>query len=184
MAQQEVHVPLFGQVPGIRQLLSGARIITRPLLDIAPGEDSDAVVVSLRPPQYGIPLATRVAWMREVLPNGTPRYIGLFTSMPSRAGVGGTEASGSGYARVMHQSWRDVIVGGFAARRANSGAIRFAALTDDLDVIGWGAWDASSGGTLRAFGLLRNSDSVARVFHLAAGDTPGWNDGELQVVVQ
>lgn len=161
----------------------GAIPIFRPPLDVIEVEH-EAEVISLRSPQYGIPLAQRVAWMRELLAHGTPYYVGMFTGMPTRAGTGGVEASGASYARVAHSDWRDVIVGGFVARRANSGQIRFAALSGDLSVIGWGIWDTITGGTLRAFGLLRNSDGQSRIFHLASGDTPGFTDGALQVGLQ
>lgn len=141
-------------------------------------------VLSLRTPQYGLPLVDRHACLADALPNGESRWIALFSVMPSRAGVGGTEASGSGYARVEHTSWRPLTVGGFIARRANVGEVVFPTLTDDLKVIGWGAYDAEVDGNLRAFGLLRNVDGKARTFELGAGDDPTFLDGELQVGIQ
>lgn len=141
-------------------------------------------VISLRPPQYGLPLVDRHAALADALPNGESRWIALFTTMPNRAGVGGVEASGSGYARVEHTSWRPLTVGGFIARRANVGEVVFATLTDDLTVIGWGAYDADVDGNLKAFGLLRNVGGKALTFELAAGDDPTFLDGELQIGIQ
>ncbi len=141
-------------------------------------------IISLRPPQFGFPLAARQEFMIQQLPNGVDRYIALFSTMPDRAGRGGVEAVGSGYVRVVHDAWRNIVVGGFIARRANVGEVIFATLTGDLTVVGWGAYDLAVGGELQAFGLLRNADSKARVFDLALGDDPTFLDGELQVGIQ
>lgn len=175
-----LQAPLEGEVIQSEQLLFDDFLLQAPAFDLLPGSNT-TTIVSLRTPQYGIPLAARQAFLAQQLPNGVASYVGLFTSMPTRAGVGGTEASGSGYARVSHASWRSSVHAGFVARRHNNGEVRFAALTDDLTVVGWGAWNAASGGTLLAFGLLRNEDGDARVWELAALDTPGWPDGELVV---
>lgn len=154
----------------------GSTPMRRQLLDTVEVEDT-AQVVSLRSPQYGIPLQQRLTWLRALVPNGSPSYVGLFTAMPTRAGTGGSEAAIS---RVAHSTWRDVVVGGFVARRANSGEVRFDALAADLSVIGWGIWNASSAGGLLAFGLLRNSDGQSRIFNLASGDSPVFTDSSLQ----
>lgn len=160
----------------------GPTIMVRQTLDI--GVSSSVVeIVSLRTPQYGIPLAQRVAFMHQLLPSGgDARHVGLFSSMPTRAGVGGTECSGSGYARVTHNLWRDVIVGGFVARRANSGEILFAALTGDLVAVGWGVWNDDD--ELQTFGLLRNEDGSARIWEMGVGDQPRFGDGTLQAGIQ
>jgi len=141
-------------------------------------------ILSLRPPQFGIPLAAREAFLVQQLPNGIPSFIALYSTMPDRAGVGGVEAVGSGYARVSHSNWRGLVVGGFIARRTNVGDVVFAALTGDLTVVGWGAYDAAVDGELLAFGLLRNADGKARTFDLATGDDPTFLNGELQVGIQ
>lgn len=149
-------------------------------------ENADTVytIVSLRAPQYGVPLYLRRTSLVDAVPGGSPSYVGLFASMPNRAGEGGTECAGSGYARVSHSTWRNVTVADFVARRANSGLITFAALTGDLVATGWGIWDAASGGNLRAFGLLRNSDGAAQTWEFGATDTPRFLDGELQWGIQ
>jgi hypothetical protein len=66
----------------------------------------------------------------------------------------------------------------------NNGEVTFAALTGDLQAVGWGVWDAATDGTLRAFGLLRNVDGLARVFNFAALDEPRFLSGELAIGVQ
>jgi hypothetical protein len=175
-----MNAPLAGQVQQSTLISHENFAINAPAFDIAPGTNT-TTIISLRAPQYGIPLSARQAFLAQQLPNGTPSYVGLFTSMPTRAGVGGTEASGSGYARVAHSSWRSSVFGGFVARRHNNGEIRFGALTGDLTVVGWGAWDAAADGNLLAFGLLRDDDGNARVWELAELDTPGWPDGLLIV---
>lgn len=181
MAQQYISVPLYGQTIETPQLSRDIkRYISRPALDVVVASDS-VEVVSLRAPQYGIPLAQRLAWLRALLPNGTAAYVGLYTAMPSRAGVGGVQA---GLTRVAHSDWRDVVVGGFVARRANSGEVRFATLAADLTVVGWGVWNALTNGDLLAFGILRNSDGQSRTFNLGAGDDPVFTDGSLQVGLQ
>ena len=141
-------------------------------------------VVTLRAPQFGFTLADREDFLTQQLPNGVDRFIALFTTMPDRAGLGGIEALGGGYVRVAHQSWRGIVVANFIARRANVGAVVFPTLTDDLTVVGWGAFDAVLSGNIKAFGLLRNADGKARVFDLASGDDPTFLDGELQVGIQ
>lgn len=87
------------------------------------------------------------------LPQGTDVYIGLFTTMPDADGSNGVEASGSSYARVAHQDWISSVRESddtSHTERRNNGDIEFPTLTGNLDgVVGWGAWDASSGGNLR-----------------------------------
>ena len=185
MAQQNVSVPSSGQqVPLDQHLVAGARIISRPLLDVAASEEASVTIVSLRSPQYGLPLAQRLAFLRTLVPNNGSTYVGLFAVMPARSGIGGTECSGSSYARVLHQAWREVVVAEFVARRANVGEIRLPQLTGDLEAAGWGIWSASTGGTLLAFGLTRQANGQATVFEFAQDDTPRFISGELQFGIQ
>jgi hypothetical protein len=168
----------------IGQVLRSGRRVQRLPFDGA-SVSTTTTLVTLRAPQYGIPLAEKIAWLRTLLPNGTPRYIGFFTTMPARNGLGGVEAVGSGYVRVAHSSWRDLLLGTHVARRINSGLLEFAPLTDDLTLVGWGAWDSSDlDATLKAFGLLRNPDGQPRIFDVGVNDTLRWNDGELQIGIQ
>lgn len=163
---------------------SFATFNVRDMLRQSPPVTPPTVVVPLRTPQYGIPLAARQTFLTAQLPNGGPTYAALFSTMPDRAGVGGVEAAGSGYARVAHTAWVNSTLEGFVARRANVGAVTFATLTGDLTVVGWGIYDAPTAGNLLAFGLLRNVDGKAHVFSLASGDEPAFQDGQLILGIQ
>lgn len=173
--------PLFDEVLTPSVFPNGVPI-QRPYLDTAI-TTTTVEVISLRPPQYGIPLSQRTLLLRQLLPNnGANRHVGLFRTLPSRAGVGGSECSGSGYARITHNTWRDVIVGGFVARRANSGEILFTELTGDLISVGWGIWDDDD--VLRCFGPHRNEDGSIRIWEMGNTDQPRFGDGSLQVGIQ
>lgn len=79
-------------------------------------------------------------------------YAGLFTTLPADAGTGGVEVSASGYGRfscAFDAASLGVI--------GNSADITFtsAAPADWGTIRGLGLWNASSGGTLVAFGPLR-----------------------------
>lgn len=75
---------------------------------------------------------------------GADVYFGLFTTLPDNLGAGGVESS---QARIAVTRWRPAS----NTRRTNVAAIS-AEMTVDVDAVGWGFWDASSGGTLLAFG--------------------------------
>lgn len=123
------------------------------------------------------------ACLTALLPNGTDVYVGFFTVLPTADdGTGGTEASGSGYARKAHQAWVNTTVGDYTYR-VNNGAIEFTALTADLDgVNGWGIWDASVAGNLLAFGPLLDALG-AEVYDktLTNGNQPRFVDQELKI---
>jgi hypothetical protein len=153
-----------------------------PPLDLAPGE---VVLIQVRAPQFGIPLYAKQRVLQEQLPSGAARYVGLFSSMPDRAGVGGVEAFGSGYGRVLHSSWTNEVIGGFIARRTNEGAIEFQPLTGNLRVIGWGIWDAPTLGLIQALGLLRiEGTGNPLVFSLENTDIPRFSSHALTVGIQ
>ena len=154
--------------------------VSRPSLDTL----AVVEVVALRPAQYGIPLAQRRTFLQTLLPNGSPSYVGLFTTAPDRAGLGGVEVSGGTYARTAHSVWRHATIGGFVARRSNGGEVRLPTVTQVIVAQGWGAWDAATGGNLVAFGLLRAVDLQARIFTFAVGDTPVFGDGLLRTGIQ
>ena len=88
----------------------------------------------------------------------TAWYVGLFTSAPSDTG-GGTEVSGSGYARTATGT---ITVSGTATTATNSAAIEFAAASGG----NWGAigcaaiFDASSGGNMLAWAPLTTSRTI------------------------
>jgi hypothetical protein len=88
----------------------------------------------------------------------TAWYVGLFTSAPSDTG-GGTEVSGSGYARTATGT---ITVSGTATTATNSAAIEFAAASGgNWGAIGWAAiFDASSGGNMLAWAPLTTSRTI------------------------
>lgn len=122
--------------------------------------------------------------LSALLPNGTDVYVGLFTVLSTAdAGTGGTECSGSGYARKAWQAWT-YATSGDITYRVNNGAVTFSALTADLTgVNGWGIWDGSGGGAnLIAFGpLLDAGGSEVTDKTFSSGDQPNFPDGELMV---
>lgn len=88
----------------------------------------------------------------------TAWYVGLFTSAPSDTG-GGTEVSGSGYARTATGT---ITVSGTATTATNSAAIEFAAASGgNWGAVGWAAiFDASSGGNMLAWAPLTTSRTI------------------------
>ena len=99
----------------------------------------------------------------------TAWYVGLFTSAPSDTG-GGTEVSGSAYAR---KDTGTIAVSGTATTATNSAAIEFAAASGgNWGTIGWAAvFDASSGGNMLAWAPLTTSRTIndGDVFRIPAG---------------
>jgi hypothetical protein len=178
----EIFLDAGGSAPTTFRVFRGGSVITRPLLDYnAPEVVTE--IVSARPPQYGIPLAQRQVELGRLIPNGVDSYVGLFSGLPSTSGTGGTEATGSGYARVAHSRWAFDVTGSII-RRINVGVITFPDLTAQLSVRGWGIWDAASGGNLLAFGLLRTGGGAPIVHTMSATDTPRFSHGELRVGIQ
>ncbi len=88
----------------------------------------------------------------------TAWYVGLFTSAPSDTG-GGTEVSGSAYAR---KATGTITVSGTATTATNSAAIEFdAASGGNWGDIGWAAiFDASTGGNMLAWAPLTTSRTI------------------------
>lgn len=88
----------------------------------------------------------------------TAWYVGLFTSAPSDAG-GGTEVTGSAYARVATGT---ISGSGTATTFTNAAAIEFAAASGgNWGTIGWaGIFTASTGGTLLAWAPLTTSKEI------------------------
>ena len=93
-------------------------------------------------------------------------YLGLYTATPSDTG-GGTELSGSGYAR---QAMAMSVSGNTAS---NSAAEEFATATGSWGTVTHvGVFDASTSGNLLAYGALSASKAIATgdVFRIPAGD--------------
>ena len=103
----------------------------------------------------------------------TAWYVGLFTAAPSDTG-GGTEVSGSGYARVATGT---ISGSGTATTFTNAAAIEFAAASGgNWGSVGWaGIFDASTCGNL----IARSALSTARTIN--AGDVLRIPAGSLRI---
>lgn len=101
----------------------------------------------------------------------TAWYVGLFTAAPSDTG-GGTEVSGSGYARVA--TGTITISGASPTTATNAAAIEFAAASGgNWGAIGWAAiFDASTGGNMIAWAALSTARTIndGDVLRIPAGD--------------
>lgn len=99
----------------------------------------------------------------------TAWYVGLFTAAPSDAG-GGTEVSGSGYAR---EATGTITVSGTATTATNAAAIEF----DPASGGNWGTithaaiFDASTSGNMIAWAELTTARTIndGDVFRIPAG---------------
>ena len=93
-------------------------------------------------------------------------YLGLFTAAPGEAG-GGTELSGSAYAR------RPVDFATSGATTSNDAAIEFATATGSWGTVTHvGVFDAATSGNLMAYATLSSSKAIATgdVFRVPSGD--------------
>jgi hypothetical protein len=104
----------------------------------------------------------------------TAWYVGLFTAAPSDSG-GGTEVSGSGYARESVAF--DAATSG-AGTTSNSAAVSFTASGGDWGTITHiGIFDASTSGNLLWHGALTASKTVAD------GDTLEFATGNIDLTI-
>lgn len=99
-------------------------------------------------------------------------YVALYSGAPTKAG-GGTELSGNGYARLVHNSW-DVAASGASE---NTGAVTFAAASggDWLQAVAFGLFDAITAGNFLAWGDLTVAKTVLN------GDTAEFAAGALDI---
>ena len=97
-------------------------------------------------------------------------YVALYSAAPTAAG-GGTELTGNGYARKVHDTWD----AGAANASENTGAITFdpASGGDWLEAVAFGLFDAITGGNFLGWGDLTVSKTVTD------GDTAEFADGAL-----
>lgn len=104
----------------------------------------------------------------------TDIYIALYSAAPTAAG-GGTELTGNGYARIVHNSWDAAAAGA----TENTGAITFAAASggDWLEAVAFGLFDAITGGNFLKWGDLTVSKTVTD------GDTAEFAAGELDITL-
>jgi hypothetical protein len=101
-------------------------------------------------------------------------YAALFTSGPTDAG-GGTEVSGSGYARVAITNNLTNWPAASGGTKANGTAISFPSASGSWGTVThFAIFDATSGGNMLLHGALSASKTVG------SGDTPSFGVGDLQ----
>ena len=101
-------------------------------------------------------------------------YVALYSVAPTAAG-GGTELTGNGYARIVHNAWD----AGAAGASENTGVITFAAASggDWAQAVAFGLFDAITGGNFLGWGDLTTARTVLD------GDNAEFADGELDVSI-
>lgn len=119
------------------------------------------------------------------------RYTGLFTVIPT-PGTGGTECAASGYGRIAlaasMANWSGtqgagttVASSGTTGEISNNVAVTFssglAAAWSGL--VGWGQWDASSGGNLLEFGYIVDAAGNPITRSYGVGDAVVFAPGSL-----
>lgn len=98
-------------------------------------------------------------------------YTALFSIAPTITG-GGTELTGNGYARVVHNSWD----AGAAGHVENNGVITFANATGDwVEAVALAVFDAITGGNFLGWADLVASQTVL------SGSNAEFADGTLDV---
>ena len=105
-------------------------------------------------------------WLKGTTFVATPAdtYVALFTTMPVYAGTGGVEVSGGSYARVAIAAagWSAIATGGGNGDQIdNTAAVNFPTPTAGWGtVVGFGLYDASTGGNLLYFDTLTGGSQV------------------------
>lgn len=132
----------------------------------------------------GITVYEAKRYFDDAMPNGTDVYVGLFTSLPAKDGTGGVEADYTSYARVAHQDWLSQVINTATVRRSNVGAVEMVAVglgDPGQTVVGWGIWDALTGGNLIHWGPLKDASGNVVTKALVVGDQVRWTEGTLKV---
>lgn len=108
-------------------------------------------------------------------------YVALFTVLPAEDGTGGTEVTGTGYARIQHgpsdATWAEPVGGN--GQFSNVGAIQFGSPTANWGtVVGFGLYDAITGGNLLIY------DTLAASVIVNSGDpAPAFGSGALIITI-
>ena len=104
----------------------------------------------------------------------TDIYVSLYSVAPTKAG-GGTELTGNGYARIVHNSWNPAS----SEAATNDGAITFAAASggDWLEAVAFGVHDAITVGNFLGWGDLTTARTVLD------GDDASFADTVLSVEI-
>lgn len=106
-------------------------------------------------------------------------YIGLYTAGPGETG-GGTEVSGTGYARVnlTNNTTNWPTISGTDGTKANATIVTFpTALASWGTATHFGIFDASTGGNLLVYSSLQTAKAID------TGDTPSFAVGALTVTL-
>lgn len=135
---------------------------------------------TIRSDHLGLTLQSRQEMLAWRLPYGTTVYAGLFTEMPDRLGIGGTELD---IARVPFSRWISHTVAA-NARRTNAQSLQWEVLTEEATIVGWGVWTAATEGTLRIFDFMR-VDILGDPVELTVdvGDRPGIPAGRIGLIL-
>jgi hypothetical protein len=100
-------------------------------------------------------------------------YVALYTVMPNSLGIGGTEVSGGSYARVSSTNNNTNWPAASSSLKSNGTAITFTTATGSWGtVVGFGIYDASSGGNLLYFGEATTQKAIANTdtYSIAVGN--------------
>lgn len=125
--------------------------------------------------QIGTHLLRTASWTKP-----STVFVALFTTIPNDDGTGGTEVSGTGYARIQHgpsdATWTAPTTSGVFA---NIGVVQFGSPTANWGTItSFGLYSAVTGGNLLAKGALTGNVTVN------SGDpAPAFADGALTVTI-
>ncbi len=142
--------------------------------------------VARREDHLGLPLVWRISILEAHLPNGTSLYLGFFTDLPDRRGLGGVELTTivTGGDRQLIDTWTTTTEVA-SARRVNASSVIWPepGLGQAATIIGWGLWDAPAKGDLRAFDFTRTDAGKPRTFTFAVGDRPAVGAGEVGLVL-
>lgn len=121
--------------------------------------------------------------LERVLPSGADVWVGLLSEEPDEVAGTYVELVAGGYARVVHDAWVTADNGDGRTARRNSGAVVFAAFTDDETIFShWGIFDAALDGNLIAAGPVLNGDGVPQPATVTTGNQPRFNDGDLKAL--
>jgi hypothetical protein len=147
--------------------------------------------------QYWLNLLADAAWRAQAITFPATRYLALFTVLPTRS-TAGTECAVAGYARqslaASMANWSGTQGAGTTAASSGSGvnadrisnnvAVEFedAASVAWSGLVGWGVYDASSGGNLLEFGPIVDASGNAITRSFAIGDAVEFAAGTLQVI--
>jgi hypothetical protein len=107
-------------------------------------------------------------------------HVGLYTTLPADDETGGVEASYTGYGRVSvtnnSTEW-PAATEGAPTSKSNANTITFGQKTDagDVTIVGFGLFDASSGGNLLFFGAVTPNQTVGQ------NDTPRFLGGDIVI---